>query len=313
MKGTLALFLACAIAALSSCTGNSVQDNGTKITLGAMSSLDYLPFAVACDKGIYDSLGVNVEITKFFSANDRDAALQAGSIDGTVIDLTGAVMQQAGGVDLKIIMKNNGSFSLVATDESGIKTPADLAGKKTAVSRNTVIEYSTDLMAASAGVSPDDIDKVEINKIPLRLEMLRAKKIDACILPEPFVSMAARDGCMEVENTENLGISVTATVITGKALKEKAEELRLLVKGYSLAVEYMRTHPADEWSDIIVKGAGVPQELLHKVALPAYETAKLPAEKDIASTIKWLKSKSLIPEKYDTAALCDSSFTTAGK
>lgn len=313
MKGTLALFLACAIAALSSCTGNSVQDNGTKITLGVMSSLDYLPFAVACDKGIYDSLGVNVEITKFFSANDRDAALQAGSIDGTVIDLTGAVMQQAGGVDLKIIMKNNGSFSLVATDESGIKTPADLAGKKTAVSRNTVIEYSTDLMAASAGVSPDDIDKVEINKIPLRLEMLRAKKIDACILPEPFVSMAAGDGCMEVENTENLGISVTATVITGKALKEKAEELRLLVKGYSLAVEYMRTHPADEWSDIIVKGAGVPQELLHKVALPAYETAKLPAEKDIASTIKWLKGKSLIPEKYDTAALCDSSFTTAGK
>lgn len=293
-----------------SCAGGGRKGNapGTSLRIGAMSSMDYLPYVVACDKGIYDSLGVDVEIVKFFSANDRDAAFQSGNVDGTVIDLTGAVMQQAAGTDLKVVMKHDGVFTLVARGDAGIESVAGLKGRNVAVSRNTVIEYSTDKMLQQAGVDPAGVVKTEVNKIPLRLEMLRNGQTDACILPDPFATMALADGGVSLGTTGDAGISVTATVLTGDALRNKAEAVSLLVEGYNLAVEYMRTHPVEQWQDIIVKDAGVPEALLPSVSLPEYMPAALPSADDVQSTVQWLESKALVPAGYDMSQLVDSTF-----
>lgn len=293
-----------------SCAGGGSKGNalGTSLRIGAMSSMDYLPYVVACDKGIYDSLGVDVEIVKFFSANDRDAAFQSGNVDGTVIDLTGAVMQQAAGTDLKVVMKHDGVFTLVARGDAGIESVAGLKGRNVAVSRNTVIEYSTDKMLQQAGVDPAGVVKTEVNKIPLRLEMLRSGQTDACILPDPFAAMALADGGVSLGTTGDAGISVTATVLTGDALRNKAEAVSLLVEGYNLAVEYMRTHPVEQWQDIIVKDAGVPEALLPSVSLPEYMPAALPSADDVQSTVQWLESKALVPAGYDMSQLVDSTF-----
>lgn len=293
-----------------SCAGGGSKGNapGTSLRIGAMSSMDYLPYVVACDKGIYDSLGVDVEIVKFFSANDRDAAFQSGNVDGTVIDLTGAVMQQAAGTDLKVVMKHDGVFTLVARGDAGIESVAGLKGRNVAVSRNTVIEYSTDKMLQQAGVDPAGVVKTEVNKIPLRLEMLRNGQTDACILPDPFATMALADGGVSLGTTGDAGISVTATVLTGDALRNKAEAVSLLVEGYNLAVEYMRTHPVEQWQDIIVKDAGVPEALLPSVSLPEYMPAALPSADDVQSTVQWLESKALVPAGYDMSQLVDSTF-----
>lgn len=293
-----------------SCAGGGSKGNapGTSLRIGAMSSMDYLPYVVACDKGIYDSLGVDVEIVKFFSANDRDAAFQSGNVDGTVIDLTGAVMQQAAGTDLKVVMKHDGVFTLVARGDAGIESVAGLKGRNVAVSRNTVIEYSTDKMLQQAGIDPAGVVKTEVNKIPLRLEMLRSGQTDACILPDPFATMALADGGVSLGTTGDAGISVTATVLTGDALRNKAEAVSLLVEGYNLAVEYMRTHPVEQWQDIIVKDAGVPEALLPSVSLPEYMPAALPSADDVQSTVQWLESKALVPAGYDMSQLVDSTF-----
>lgn len=293
-----------------SCAGGGSKGNapGTSLRIGAMSSMDYLPYVVACDKGIYDSLGVDVEIVKFFSANDRDAAFQSGNVDGTVIDLTGAVMQQAAGTDLKVVMKHDGVFTLVARGDAGIESVAGLKGRNVAVSRNTVIEYSTDKMLQQADVDPAGVVKTEVNKIPLRLEMLRSGQTDACILPDPFAAMALADGGVSLGTTGDAGISVTATVLTGDALRNKAEAVSLLVEGYNLAVEYMRSHPVEQWQDIIVKDAGVPEALLPSVSLPEYMPAALPSADDVQSTVQWLESKALVPAGYDMSQLVDSTF-----
>ena len=129
------------------------------LKLGAMSSMDYLPFVIADRQGIYDSLGLDLTIVKFFSANDRDAAFQSGNIDGTVIDYTGAALQHANGIPLAIVMENDGYFHLISGRNSHISSIEQLKGKNIAVSRNTVIEYSTDQILANAGISPDEVNK----------------------------------------------------------------------------------------------------------------------------------------------------------
>lgn len=308
MKQLFYIILPVSLLALSCTGGGRGSTAATGLRIGAMSSMDYLPYVVACDRGIYDSLGVNVEIVKFFSANDRDAAFQSGNVDGTVIDLTGAVMQQAAGTDLKVVMKHDGVFTLVARSGAGIESVSGLKGRNIAVSRNTVIEYSTDKMLQQSGVDPASVVKTEVNKIPLRLEMLRSGQTDACILPDPFATMALADGGVSLGTTGDAGISVTATVLTGDALRNKAEAVSLLIEGYNLAVEYMRSHPVEQWRDIIVKDAGVPEALLPSVSLPEYMPASLPSAEDVRSTVQWLESKGLVSSDYDMSQLVDSTF-----
>ena len=65
------------------------------LTLGMMPTLDGLPFHIAKTQGIYDSLGLNLTILSFNSANDRDAAFQTGKMDGMITDYPSAVVLQA--------------------------------------------------------------------------------------------------------------------------------------------------------------------------------------------------------------------------
>ncbi len=91
----------CTIVLLTSCAGKTsdnkqdAKENNQQLTIGVMSSMDYLPLAVAEREGYFKQEGIDVKIEKFYSANERDAAFQSGNIDGTVIDYTGAILQKA--------------------------------------------------------------------------------------------------------------------------------------------------------------------------------------------------------------------------
>lgn len=288
------------------CGGKKTQGNkeALSLRLGAMSSVDYVPFAIAEHMGINDSLGLEVELIKFFSANDRDAAFRTGGIDGTVIDLTGAALQHAGGVPLALVMKHDGVFELIA---KGFDTLEGLKGKRIAVSRNTVIEYATDRILAEAGLSDSDVTKIEINKIPLRMEMLLAGEIDASVFPDPFALISKSKGATALISTKSMDFSVTGTMFTAEAIQTKAEAIRTLLRGYNLAVDYMRTHPRSAWMHVLVEDAGFPQEVAERVVLPEYDHAQLPDDKDVEATITWLKTKGLVPDNYNGAGLIESS------
>lgn len=76
------------------------------LTLGMMPTLDGLPFHIAKTQGIYDSLGLNLTILSFNSANDRDAAFQTGKMDGMITDYPSAVVLQAiHHADLGLVLK----------------------------------------------------------------------------------------------------------------------------------------------------------------------------------------------------------------
>lgn len=278
------------------------------IRLGAMSSMDYIPFVVAKKVGIYDSLGLDLDIVKFFSANDRDAAFQSNNIDGTVIDYTGAILQQANGIPLKLVLKNDGFFYFIAGKKSHVANLSQLKGTNIAVSRNTVIDYSTDQFLKSANLTEQDVNKPEINKIPLRFEMLQNNKIEATVLPDPFATIALNNGHHSLITSKDLGISITGTIFTQNALEEKSKEIEILIIGYNEGVKYIKNHALSEWSSILIEDVGIPEELINSVLLPAYEKASLPKEKDIIQTIKWLKHRNLIPNDYQGDQLIDSTF-----
>ena len=268
--------------------------------------MDYLPYVVAEKMGIYDSLGLEVEIVKFFSANDRDAAFRAAQVDGTVIDYTGAAIQHAAGMPLALITAHDGYFEMMAT--GGLSTMEDLRGKKVGVSRNTVIDYSTDLMLRAAGMEPTDVEKPEVNKIPLRLEMMLGGELVGSVFPDPFITIARSKGFASLSSTKALGISVTGTMMRREALDEKSESVKLLLEGYNLGVDYLLSHPRSEWQSILVEDAGIPEGLVDQVTLPDYRHAALPSVKDMEETLAWLHEHDLVPADYTGEGLVDGSY-----
>ena len=145
---------------------------------GHDATLDGLPFHIAKTQGIYDSLGLDLTILSFNSANDRDAAFQTRKMDGMITDYPSAVALQAiHHTDLGFILKNDGYFCFIVSKESNINQLEQLKEKNIAVSRNTVIEYATDQLLSKAGIKHTEINMPEIGQLPLRLQMLQYNQL----------------------------------------------------------------------------------------------------------------------------------------
>lgn len=278
-------------------------DNGEKkelqgISIGVMPDIDSVPIIIAQEKGYFAEEGLKVDIQQFKSAMDRDAALQSGNLDGAISDMLAVAFAKSGGFDVKVTSFTDGAYKLIAGKEEAAATLQELAGKEVAVSRNTIIEYVTDRIAASQNMSADSINKVVIPQIPTRLEMLQNGKLAAATLPEPMGSIAIANGCRFITGSEELGINPGVMMFTATAVTDKKEELKAFYRAYNRAARYLNEHPQDEYMDLIIEKSGFPAASKTALKLPKYREAGLPAEKDVTECLSWMNQKELIKNTY---------------
>ncbi len=293
---------------LFACSGGKKEPQNKNLDFGVMSSMDYLPLAVAKAKGYFEEEGVTVHLQKFFSANDRDAAIQSGNLDGSIIDYTGGTIQKAGGVDLLFTSQCDGTFELIAGKHTGITSISELKGKSFAVARNTVIDFCTDMVLKNAGIKQNEVSKMEINKIPLRLEMLRNEKIDLTVLPDHFATMAKADENQAITSMKEMGYHVTGIVFTKSAIENKKEAIQAFYRAYNRAIGDLQQLPLVNFKNILVEEIGFPKALAEQVQLPDYQLAKLPESKDMEAVGAWLKERQCIPAAFDITTVIHSEF-----
>lgn len=278
------------------------------LRVGVMSSMDFVPLAVARDMGFFEKHQVKVDIRKFYSANDRDAAFQSNNIDGTVIDYTGAVLQNEGGVDLKITSACHAPFCMMTSAVSGVNSLKDLQGKKVAVSRNTVIDFCLEMALKSVDLNEGDVVKQEVNKIPIRLEMMMRGQTDVTVLPDPFITIAESNGARKIVCMDSLNYSTTGFVFKTSVVNEKEEQLKAFYRAYNDAVAYIHSHSVEALYPILIRDIGFSENLLPGVRLPLYTPAAMPKMRDILATVEWLEAKGLIKAGYQAGDLLDDRF-----
>jgi NitT/TauT family transport system substrate-binding protein len=267
--------------------------------------MDYLPLAVALKEGYTDQLGLKLEIKRFYAATERDAAFQSGNVDGTVIDYTGALLQKAGGIDLKLVSGCSAPFYIIAGKNSGVSGVADLRGKKVSVSQNTVIDFCVDMALQSAGLSGADVEKVEINRIPLRYEMLESGSIDATALPDPLAAAALKNGHRLLTTNIAQGFAITGIVFSGRAIREKSGLIKKMYRAYDRGIEYLASHGREDLAPVLIEEFGFTEENVQNAALDIYARAAPPDMADIDLTADWLLARELIGPDFDRAAAID--------
>ena len=271
-----------------------VQTEKTKLTVGVMGSIDAVPLVIAEQNGYFEEQGVDLDLQIFKAANDRDAALQAGELDGVLCDETAISIYQNSDIDMKITGTTNGSWTLVAGKDSGITSLSDLKGKKVGISKNTMIEYLADDIALSNGLEVSDIEKVAIPAMPARLEALKNNQIDAAILPAPFNDTAVADGGVEITKIYNKDIMISVTAFLQEVIDKDANAIKGFYNAYNKAIEFINSNDISEYEDIIISTVGYSEDMRGNIVLPEFKTNYLPAEENVQNVLDWSKEKGLL-------------------
>lgn len=296
-KKLITTFMALAmVGTMAGCTKTQTEEvkEIKKLSFGAMGSIDIVPIVIAKEKGYFEEEGLELDFQLFTAAKDRDAALQAGELDGVIADEIAISIYQNSGIDMKITGATNGAWTLVVGKDSGIENLEDLKGKKMAISENTMIDYLSDYIAEENGVNSSEIEKIAIPAMPARLEALRNKQVDAAILPAPFNDTAVADGGKGLADIDNADIMISAIGFLQDQIDNNEEAIKAFFTGYNKAVEYMKNTDIKEYEDIVIKTVGYSEDTKGNLILPELNTNYLPNSEKVQAVFDWSKNNGII-------------------
>lgn len=292
------LCLGCALAAS---PPSFSEDRPQALRIGILQDVDSIPLVIAEMRGYFRDAGVEAELLRFTSAVNRDAALQAGAVDVAVSDLLAATFALEGGFPAAVIQSTQGVYRLMGAPGSAARSVRDLKGKRIGISKNTIIEYALDRMLAAAGMKEGDVAKEVIPQMPVRLELLRAGRLDAAVLPEPLASSAALDGAVAIDGTDRMGINPGVLVASRAALAGKAAAFASLRAAYDRAASYLASAPREEYIAALVEKAGFPPAVRSSLVLPSYPPAAAVPEAEVLAVASWLAERGLASRRHSYA------------
>jgi NitT/TauT family transport system substrate-binding protein len=251
-----------------------------KLKIGIMPAVDSAPILLAEKKGYFKELGLEMDIQVYNNAANRESALQSGELDGAMTDLIAFVNNKQNGLDIKITTSTDGSFPFLLK-----KDFVDQKNIKIGMMEISVSNFLSDQFLKDKY----EMEKIFINEIPARLEMIKAGQLDMANLPEPIASMGELGGLEKVVYNNPDDFMPEAMVFTGKVLKEKQKELELFHQAYNKAVEDIKNND-DEARDVLIEKMELNPEIKDLMTLPQYHTVRVPDEAYMNKVIDWVEA-----------------------
>lgn len=272
------------------CTGGKAPEQGQQETVkeepknlslkvGLMPAVDAAPMLIAEKNGYFKELGLDVELIVFNNAQDRQSALQTNSIDGAMTDLIAVATNVNGGFDIKATTITSGMFPVLVKQGYAEKKDIKVAMMEVSVTNFLIDEWLG---------NDYNIEKVFINEIPARLEMIKSGNVDMGLFPEPMASMGALDGLEKRIYDPKDGYCPDVLGFTGKALSEKEEAIKLFHQAYDKAVEDINKDESIA-REILIEKLALKPEIKDSMILPEYTKAYLPDNAYLEKIISWVE------------------------
>lgn len=273
------------------------------ITIGTLATQDSLPLWVAQERGYFEQAGLpEVEIVTFQSAQELQAAFTAGSVNALMTDIMVATNLHASGTEvvLPTVMlgaeTEQGRFAIVGAPGQNFGSMADLAGVPVGTASLTITEYVLDKLMEEAGVAPANVAKEEVDRMPIRFQLLMEGQLRAASLPEPFVSLAELQGAKVVpggDDTQaesNISQSVLCVNREFAETSEGAATVDALLEAWDAAVADINAEPS-AFRQTLVTYARLPEPLAASYTVSEYPTAEPPSEEMIQAVLDWMEAK----------------------
>jgi NitT/TauT family transport system substrate-binding protein len=238
--------------------------------------------------------------------------------------LSGILAAVQHGADLKLIGElshSNAQFVWVVRQDSPLKGPADLKGKKISFTTPQSTSQGLDvLLMQKYGFATGDVTLVATGAYGAGITALLNGGVDVAILAEPVYSLN-RDKLRPLAwvRDEFPAINNVVSVTSAKVAREKPEELRAILRAYRRAVVFMGDH-RDEAAAIAAKVYKLDAAVVRSVmdglldhpsgGVPFWSLGDFnPADMD--AMVKAMKLMGLPEADTDWRALADQSFLPA--
>jgi sulfonate transport system substrate-binding protein len=160
--------------------------------------------------------GITVELEQFASGPPIIEAFAAGEVDFGLVGDQPAIQGKANNLPLKIIGTYGSTEqgnALIATKESGIKTLADIKGKKIGYTVGSVGHQLVLKFLESQGLTTEDVELVNLSPGDIYTS-LESKVIDGAVTWEPYISNSVATGVADIIQ-DGTGYKYNVNVIIG--------------------------------------------------------------------------------------------------
>ena len=315
----LALAAACALA-LSACGGGAAEEEPemldgpgsvapARVVVGTLATEDILPLWVAQDEGLFADTGVEVEVVTFQSATELIAGVTSGEVDLAMTDIMVTASMFAGGTDVQMLWvtlgttPEQGRFGIMVGPDSNVQSLADLAGQPIGVGSNTILEYVMDQLMAQAGVPSDQVVVEELQKLPVRYQMMAEGEVAAAALPGSLLALGEANGCRVVaDDTQGANLSTSVMIARADALGDDAlgPFIPALEQVWDKAAELINANP-EAYRDVLVANANLSDAVAGTYPISQYPTCQLPTSEMVDPVLAWMQDKGYLaqPLAYD--------------
>jgi len=285
---------------LSACALPGQKAEDTKLRMGLLPILDTLPLYIADQNGYFAAEGITVEFVSSKSAQERDALMQAGELDGMLNDLISVGLFDRDQAQIKVVATarrgypQSPQFRILAAPGSGIKSVQDLAGVPIGISQNTVIAYVTERVLEAEGLPPDRIKTVEVSAIPVRYEQLMAGQIKAVTLPDPLGQGAIAAGAALIaDDSQYPQYSISVLSFSATAIQAKPNTIKKFLKAWNRAVQDLNATP-EKFTSLLIEKGRVPESIQGTYKMPPFPAGEVPSQAEWQDVVNWLLMKKLI-------------------
>lgn len=276
------------------------------LNIGLMADEGAIPFLIAKEKGFFEKEGLNVNISVFNSAIERDDAVESGGLEGTMGDMLSVLLYREDGKDLKMVSAVYGNYRMVSAPNLTEDTLKALDEITIGLSTNTVIDYTTETIARFKGFD-SKLKPIVIPQLQVRLEMLGSDEINGATLPEPLASAALLDGGESVGSSQDFGLYPAIFMITNQSLEEKKVLWTKFFKAYNRAVTSINDGSVNVDFNLLIDRLSFPYPLKESFRLPVYLPASSPDQSTFEDISQWLLEKQLIEEEIIQGEVQDIS------
>jgi ABC-type nitrate/sulfonate/bicarbonate transport system substrate-binding protein len=202
---------------------------------------------VAKQQGFFDQYGLNVEVSNFTSGKQCLETVVGGGADiATTAEAPTTAAAMAKQPIAFLARMEYSDLKTLTLTSAEIGTIADLKGKKIGFTAGTGSEVYTMSVLAKAGLSPDDVELVNLRPQEM-IPALASSSIDAYNTWEPHVSNGKKSMGDQVVQIDTSGIySETFNIVTTTDyLKEEPEVAENFLRALIDAEQWMKENPTD--------------------------------------------------------------------
>jgi len=226
-----------------SCQSDTMGDR-EKIKVGISKSFLSIPVYIAQKQGFFSDEGLDVTVKEYSSGKVAAKALFAGEVDiSTVADMP-VVFNSFKRNDFCIFATFTYSYpfvKIIARKDMGIKTGANLKGRKVGVNRGTSSHFFLEVFLMHNRLSASDVEMINIKTVDLPLA-LKNNDVDAISVWQPYSQKAKQlmgDNAIELPSSEIYRITFNFTTMKNFS-KEHPKRLEKFLRALDKAAAFTR-------------------------------------------------------------------------